>query len=303
MLQLPLLLVSATAAAALTQPGLPEGCLGSVQDYSKCVADNWFISTSDPCYPLDGVPRPGQQVYIRDEFNFCIGLPDPDSLYLQENYYNVSALPTILNAEGYIRSFCVGDYLPPKSKAMPAGGIVSAHVILADDYYQVSGLMDCHALNINCDPLPGGGYNDGGQYDNEPYSGVDESSGGNPGFSQWLQQAGEGIFCMRVCKKSTACPFTDDTKGCYYTMNITSIDQGFSLHDIRTNGTGVLETGEPGATWSSRTTTTTLTTAAVTTANATTGQTAAAKTTSSSGGRVEASVALLAMVWMWGMRG
>ncbi|KAJ3350543.1 hypothetical protein HDU83_009565 [Entophlyctis luteolus] len=228
-----------------TQPGLPAGCLGSCaytptrflrfppksdprQDPNipECRQTHWHITTADPCYPLDGDPRPGQQVYIKDELhliclkkNFCINLPDPDSIFLQNNFYNVSKLPSIVQAEGYVRSFCMGSYIPPGAKPMPPYAIRSAHVLKnlstkGSMYIQIHGTMDCDILRINCTQSSPGAYDDGGQYDNgpyescgkEPYSGVDKSSSGNPGFQNYVEQAGDGIFCMRVCEPGTMIP-------------------------------------------------------------------------------------------------
>ncbi|KAJ3392916.1 Solute carrier 2, facilitated glucose transporter member 1 [Entophlyctis sp. JEL0112] len=263
-----------------------------------------------PLPPLIPVIRsmetPGQQVYIHDELNFCIGLPNPGSLYLQETYYNVSKLPTILNAEGYIRAFCVGSYVPTDALKIPDGGILSAHVVVNDDYYQVWGFLDCDVLNINCTMSAPGSFSDSGQYDNvpyhacgkEPYSGVDTSSSGNPGYNYWLQQAGHGgsgengmdrpIYCMRVCKSSDSCPATLDRSGCHTTMGIDfTVAEGFSFQDNRTGSNGAIVTTNVALP-----TTTAATTATNSSSSSVNGTTLSASTKTSTGRSVIPRLAL-----------
>ncbi|KAJ3068782.1 hypothetical protein HDU98_008102 [Podochytrium sp. JEL0797] len=132
---------------------------------------------------------------------------------MQQMYYKKGLLPTVVQAEGYVQSFCVGSYLPPGALPIAPNAIQSAHVKQVVDpiyglYYQVHGTMDCGALNINCESSSPGAYDDGGQYDNgpyvscgkEPYSGVDASAYGNQNFQDYVEMAGDGIFCMRVCQ-------------------------------------------------------------------------------------------------------
>ena len=105
--------------------------------------------------------------------------------------------------------------------------------------------MDCGLLGVNCEG------DNGGQYDavsfrncgKEPYSGVDKSK--HPDFVDYTQQAGSGIFCMRVCvagqQKDDPCNVKDDTLGCYVTMGVT-FQPGFSF----TNAAGQVTTfGKP----------------------------------------------------------
>ncbi|KAI8837705.1 hypothetical protein BJ741DRAFT_603064 [Chytriomyces cf. hyalinus JEL632] len=225
-----------------TQPGLPPGCLGSFPDIKKCAASNWFLTEADPCYPVAPIPLDGQKVYVKDATNFCINLPDPDSIFLQENFYKVGANPTFVQSEGYVRSFCMGDYLPPGAKRMPQFGLRSVRVVknftaVGSMYMQVSGVMDCKTLNINCTQSAPGLYDDGGQYDNvgfstcgkEPYSGVDNTDRGNPGFVNYLEMGGNGVFCMRVCEAGTmgpggVCDVTRDTAGCQDVMAVSFTD-------------------------------------------------------------------------------
>ncbi|KAJ3060087.1 hypothetical protein HDU98_003890, partial [Podochytrium sp. JEL0797] len=99
----------------------------------------------------------------------------------------------------------MGSYLTPGASPMPVGGIRSAHVSVFSNYIELWGTMDCGALNINCTQTFPGAYDDGGQYDNgpyeycgkEPYSGVDSSVTGNPGMVNYVEMAGDGMFCMR----------------------------------------------------------------------------------------------------------
>jgi hypothetical protein len=120
----------------------------------------------DPCAPLDPSPVSGQQVYIQDPLNFCMILPDPNSPTLKRWYYDQGRLPTIVAGEGYVQSFCTGDYMTPGAMRMPLGSIRSAHVIRAihpngKRYIEISGTMDCDYLNINCTASAPGAYDDG----------------------------------------------------------------------------------------------------------------------------------------------
>ncbi|KAI8610358.1 hypothetical protein BC830DRAFT_749264 [Chytriomyces sp. MP71] len=145
-----------------TQPGLPDGCLGSFPDIKGCAAAGWSIPDNDPCKPSQ-IPLPGQQVSIIDATNFCLNLPDPQSIFLQNLFYNQSQLPTFVQAEGYVRARCMGDYVAPNALPMPSGAIRNAHVKKYANYIQIHGLMDCAAMNINCTQSAPGAYDDGGQ--------------------------------------------------------------------------------------------------------------------------------------------
>ncbi|KAJ3022511.1 UNVERIFIED_CONTAM: hypothetical protein HDU68_009063 [Siphonaria sp. JEL0065] len=118
-------------------------------------------------------------------------------------------------------------------------------------YMQIHGTLDCKALNINCTMSAPGAYDDGGQYDNapykscgkEPYSGVDSSEKGNAGFVNYVEMAGNGLFCMRVCEAGTmvpggVCDVTLDTAGCTALMGV-QFEDGFSYKD---ESTGVVTT-------------------------------------------------------------
>ncbi|KAI9335305.1 hypothetical protein BDR26DRAFT_866077 [Obelidium mucronatum] len=276
-----------------TQPGLPKGCIGSFPNIPDCLKYNWYLPYTDPCIPPLPHPISGQQVYIKDATNFCINLPDPDSIFLQNNFYNHSKLPTIVQGEGFVRSFCMGDYLPPGSLRLPAGGIRSAHVVQNKDYIQIHGTLDCARLNINCTMSAPGAYDDGGQYDNvgfqtcgkSPYSGVDASAGGNPGMHDYVEMAGNGIFCMRVCIAGTlhggVCDVLQDTAGCTKLMGVTFEKTGFTYLN---NLTGVSTTASvslpPSGT--TRTSTTTTTTSATPTKTASSGSSSTASSGSSS---------------------
>ncbi|KAJ3368085.1 hypothetical protein HDU91_000874, partial [Kappamyces sp. JEL0680] len=151
-------LVAAAIAQTPQQPSYPAGCEGpTFPDGNVCLQKNWFLGAGakDPCAPLGSYPVVGQQVYIQDPFNFCINLPDPNNAVLKREFYSQGKLPTIVAAEGYIQSFCVGNYYTPGAATMPAGAIRSAHVVKAvhpsgKKYIQISGTMDCGALGIDC---------------------------------------------------------------------------------------------------------------------------------------------------------
>ncbi|KAJ3232373.1 hypothetical protein HDU81_003011 [Chytriomyces hyalinus] len=252
-----LVLLSAAAQAQFfqggeTEPGLPSGCVGSYPNITMCREKNWYLGdTVDICKPLIPYPLPGQQVYIKDAINFCINLPNPDSIFLKNNYYSKGLRPTVVQAEGFVQAFCSGPYLPPGAKPFPVGAIRSAHVmknftVPGQTYYQIHGTMDCDVLNINCTQSFPGAYDDGGQYDDgpfiscgkEPYSGVDNSTSGNLGFKHYVEMAGNGLFCMRVCEPGTlveggACDVTHDTEGCEKFMRV-KFTSGFDYVDLAT---------------------------------------------------------------------
>ncbi|KAI9344949.1 hypothetical protein BDR26DRAFT_856981 [Obelidium mucronatum] len=220
-----------------------------------CHELNWYLGESnvDKCKPPGPYPVPGEQVYIKDEQNFCINLPNPDSIFLQNNYYLKGLYPTIVQAEGFVQSYCMGDYLPAGSKKLPWGGIRAAHVIKnytvpTQRYIQVGGYLDCDLLKINCTQSFPGAYDDGGQYDNvpyincgkEPYSGVDPLPAGN-GHADYVEMAGNGMFCMRTCEPNSVggvCSVQKDTLGCGVLMNFWGKD-GFTYTDV---ATGVVTT-------------------------------------------------------------
>jgi hypothetical protein len=80
----------------------------------------------------------------------------------------------------------------------------------------------------------------GGQYDavsvrncgKEPFSGVDPSR--HPGMIEYVEQAGNGLFCMRICEAGQQledpCNVKNDTAGCHATMGVV-FREGFSLTD------------------------------------------------------------------------
>ncbi|KAJ3117262.1 hypothetical protein HK100_000861 [Physocladia obscura] len=250
-------LAQVTSNPCVTQTGLPTCCVGSYPNLTACTVDNYYISTADPCIPLNyttGTAVVGQRVYIQDE--------------LQNNYYLKGLYPTIVQAEGYVQSYCYGSYLPEGSLALPWGGVRSAQVIknytvTGSEYYQIAGSLDCDLLKINCTMSAPNAYDDGGQCkfddidrslglqtliffsdDNvaysscgkEPYSGVDPTSKGN-GLTNYVEQAGDYEFCMRTCEAGTAgsggvCDVTQDTAGCYKFMGVNfNLITGFSYID------------------------------------------------------------------------
>ncbi|KAJ3017738.1 UNVERIFIED_CONTAM: hypothetical protein HDU68_011500 [Siphonaria sp. JEL0065] len=263
-----------------------------------CSGDNWDRGNeTDPDAPPGPYPVAGQQVYIQDTLNFCINLPNPDDPTLKELYYSKGLKPTIVQAEGYVRSFCVGE-ATPGSLPMPAGAITSAHVIrnytLAGKHFmQITGFMNCDILNINCQG------DNGGQYDSvpfkncgkEPYSGVDTKL--NPTFENYVEQAGDGIFCMRTCQGGLQlddpCNVKNDTAGCEATMRFNS-NPGFTYFDVASGN--LTEASAPP------TATTTVATKSSARASqpGTTNATVAAQTASQSGGLQSVGYISLALV-------
>ncbi len=93
-----------------------------------------------------------------------------------------------------------------------------------------------------------------GQYDSvpyihcgkEPYSGSDPSK--HPGQPEYVEQAGDGIFCMRICEggreDGDPCSPKNDTAGCYATMGV-SFPPGFTFTDLTTGTKQLFTTSLP----------------------------------------------------------
>ncbi|KAI8839754.1 hypothetical protein BJ741DRAFT_598581 [Chytriomyces cf. hyalinus JEL632] len=281
-----------------TQPGLPQGCVGSFPNLTQCQISNWYLGdTVDRCAPPGPYPVAGQQVYIKDPTNFCINLPNPESIFLANNFYSWNKLPTVVQAEGFVQSFCMGSYLPPGAKPLPQFGIRSAHVLKnftvpGQHYIQVHGYLDCEVLGINCTSSAPGLYDDAGQYDDgpfincgkEPYSGVDNSTQANPGMQHYVEMAGNGLYCMRVCEPGNLmagrpCDLTQDTAGCEKFMKV-QFGDGFTFTDLVTGEKSTATVSMPPR----KTTTTTTTTAEAKTSAASASGTAAVTATTSKSG-------------------
>lgn len=198
---------TAMAQVPSIRPQYPPGCEGpTFPDAQECLAKGWDLgSKQDQCAPVGPYPVVGQQVYIQDPLNFCINLPDPNSALLKREVYSKGRLPTFVQGEGFVQSFCTGEYSSPGALKLPFGGVRSAHVVKGiykngKRYMEISGYLDCEVLGMNCTGSGPGVYDDGGQYDavsfrqcgKAPYSGVDASK--HPGFLDYTQQAGNGIF-------------------------------------------------------------------------------------------------------------
>ncbi|KAJ3037299.1 hypothetical protein HDV00_001794 [Rhizophlyctis rosea] len=268
----------------------------NVPNATLCEQKNWNLGGAvDPNAPPQPWPVSGQQVYIQDDLNFCINLPNSDDPYLKYYYYSRGQAPTIVEAEGYVQSFCMGNYLAPGAKAMPVGGITAAHVEdhtnnpTGQKYIQITGRMNCTALNINCIGTAPGAYDDGGQFDDvpynncgkEPYSGPDASKMSN--LNHYVEQAGDGIFCMRICdgdqQLGSPCNVKNDTAGCFATMNM--VDRsGFSYFNA---GTGQVRNDTPTTADTVSTTTTATTTSAMMTGSSTTASATASPTGTAQG--------------------
>ncbi|KAJ3017737.1 UNVERIFIED_CONTAM: hypothetical protein HDU68_011499 [Siphonaria sp. JEL0065] len=233
-----------TAGPTSTAPPQPTtiSTKTATTSFAPCSGDNWDRgNVVDPNAPPGPYPVAGQQVYIKDNWNFCINLPNPDDPTMKQLYYDKGLKPTVVQAEGYVRSFCVGESTPG-SLPMPVGAITSAHVIKnytseGKHYMQITGHMNCDVLNINCQGDNGGQY-DSVPYRNcgkEPYSGVDTKL--NPTFENYVEQAGDGIFCMRTCQGGLQlddpCNVKNDTAGCEATMGFNT-KPGFTFFDVAT---------------------------------------------------------------------
>ncbi|ORY43736.1 hypothetical protein BCR33DRAFT_738472 [Rhizoclosmatium globosum] len=293
------------------EPGLPAGCVGSYPDPLYC-SDNggWYNPNPDKCYPLDGNPRPSQQVYIQDEFaqpqplnqNFCLNLPNRNSVFLNQAYYSQGNRPTIVDAEGYVQSYCFGD-VAGGALPLPSGAIQAAHVIKdfrvpGRRFMQLWGYLNCDPLNIECagtaaDPFYGAGQYDSGAFEHcgkEPYSGVNQDK--NPGFSVYYMKAGSvggrAGFCMRVCEGDHSvgmpCDISSpqqDIKGCEVVMPGLVFTEGWTYMDA---ADGIITTGTFGVAQPTKaavaTTTTAIGPAATTTTTSASVDTATTTTTS-----------------------
>jgi hypothetical protein len=137
---------------------------------------------------------------------------------------------------------------------MPLGGIKSAHVKTGmtkngKSYIEIYGQLDCTALGINCVGTAPGAFDSSGQYDTAPfincgkapYSGVDQSK--NPGKPDYNMQAGDYIFCQRICEPGQQlddpCNVKSDTAGCFKTMGITPSEMYAAGFDVYNAATGV----------------------------------------------------------------
>lgn len=93
-------------------------------DSDEATRTNYFAPNrpEDPCAPLGPMPAIGQQVYIQDPINFCIVLPNPYAGTIAD-IYAAGRLPTILDGEGYLQSFCLGSHMSPGAWPLPTGAI------------------------------------------------------------------------------------------------------------------------------------------------------------------------------------
>ncbi|KAJ3202567.1 hypothetical protein HDU83_000437 [Entophlyctis luteolus] len=101
--------------------------------------------------------------------------------------------------------------------------------------------MDCAAAGVDCTTGTGGQYDDVKYVHcgKEPYSGVSALQTGDGSYVHYVQQTGDGIFCIRICAgdqgTGDSCNAKLDSAGCYVTMNYTDQDMtGFSYadHDV-----------------------------------------------------------------------
>ncbi|KAJ3192787.1 hypothetical protein HK101_005961 [Irineochytrium annulatum] len=183
----------------------------------------------DPNNPT-GAMSPKEIVYLKDPMNLCMNLPDLTQFPNKK--------PGVLQAEGHIQSMCIGDYKPPGSIVMPKWGLRSAIMSYNKHpngslYYQVYGTLGCDELGIECKSQADGGNS--GQIDSvpyqyfgkEPYSSVDQTQ--NKGFQNYVMQAGDGIYCMRICQGGSGlydpCNAKNDSAGCQSTMGIGSFPE------------------------------------------------------------------------------
>ncbi|KAI9348938.1 hypothetical protein DFJ73DRAFT_960097 [Zopfochytrium polystomum] len=291
--------------SSYTEDLLPSGCVSSYPDPRICQG-TFHNSGSDPCKPPDSSLSSGillnQMVYIKDPENFCILLPNDQSKYLTHWYYGGngnSNPPSIVQAEGFVQSFCAGSYMPSKSRAMPSGGVRSAHVVVnftttGARFIQISGTMDCGVLNINCQQSSPGAYDDGGQ-------------------------SGDGIYCMRVCEGPDSsydlgdplgghartlapCDSSQDTQGCEF-WNANTGD-GFDLVDVVAGTTTTYSVSLPPVTsTTSKAASATGASATVTSAagTASAGATASSTKSGAGGGRLWGAGVDGAAVWVVAM--
>ncbi|KAJ3267354.1 hypothetical protein HDU77_000068 [Chytriomyces hyalinus] len=205
-----------------------------------CSGNNWDRGEApDPNAPHGPYPISGEQVYIQDPNNYCINLPNPDDPYLIDNFWNKGINPSFVDAEGHVRSFCVGA-LAPGALPMPVGAVTGAHVrtnqaLNGKLYHQITGSLNCDVLRMSCVGDNAGQY-DSVPYRNcgkEPYSGVFEEK--NPGFKDYVEIGGDFMFCMRTCVAGRIdgdpCSAKGDTLGCgVLTGGTMDTSEGFTLN-------------------------------------------------------------------------
>ncbi|RKP00809.1 hypothetical protein CXG81DRAFT_8276, partial [Caulochytrium protostelioides] len=149
-------------------------------------------------------------VALYDQNNFCLMLPSQPNQSIGE-------------AEGSSKAWCLpGAAATPGSTTLPSSAIKSAHVVLTDQYIQVTGVLDSQQLQL----LAG---DDGGMYDNapggsEPRSGVSNANN-HPDYRNtvsYVELVGpaSGEYCLRICRLWTegledACSNAQDTAGCH----------------------------------------------------------------------------------------
>ncbi|KAI8613814.1 hypothetical protein BC830DRAFT_1130379 [Chytriomyces sp. MP71] len=233
---------SLVVTASIDLATVTSSSSASTPSSSPCHGDNWDrgVNALDPDAPPKPWPVAGQLVYIQDPNNYCINLPDPKDSYLIENWWSKGVNPTFVQAEGHVRSHCVGT-LAPGALPMPPGAVKSLHIrknqsLNGKAYHQLSGSLDCQILNMTCTGDNGGQY-DSVPYRNcgkEPYSGVDTTQ--NPGFADYVEIGGDGIVCMRACVSGQVdgdpCSAKGDTKGCgVLTQGTDDYGDGFTMID------------------------------------------------------------------------
>ncbi|KAI8905466.1 hypothetical protein EDD86DRAFT_211541 [Gorgonomyces haynaldii] len=250
----------------LAQRRYPPGCGGrqTFPNETLCKELNWDLGPNavDKCAPYGPYPVSNEQVYIQDPLNFCMILPDPNNPYIKSNYYDKGVKPTIVQGEGYVQAFCIGNYMTPGAMKLNPLGLLSAHVTKGKakngkEYIQIVGTLDADPLNISFKSSVPGAFDDGGQYDSvsyrncgkEPYSGVDATK--HPKYKDYVEQAGNGEFCMRVCEAGQQledpCNVKNDTAGCRATFGVV-FKPGFSYTDLITGETKTFDSPIPTTT-------------------------------------------------------
>ncbi|KAJ3163899.1 hypothetical protein HK101_000574 [Irineochytrium annulatum] len=162
----------------------------------------------DPEAPPKPWPATRQRVSATE---FCILLPDLETTYFEDQYISRGIPVSLANDDGFLRSFCMGDYLPEGSVAFPIGAVTSAHVSTEQKmngvtYIKMVGTLDCGRLgNLNCGygPVP---YDQCGK---EPYSGPDPAIHANA--TQYLQMMSGLAFSLHICVGGAAV----DGEPCY----------------------------------------------------------------------------------------
>ncbi|KAI8850668.1 hypothetical protein BC829DRAFT_388628 [Chytridium lagenaria] len=171
--------------------------------------------------------NPGKVLTIESPQRFCLLLPPVIGM-------------DIGVSEGQAVSYCTGGISTLGSRQLPAGAVVSAHVVKTPFMIQITGTLG-PMLDLENDAGGGGQYDDA-SWGIEPLSSC-------LGYSRYVQLVGGSPeFCVRCCQYEDAdwqdynrtayCFAGNDREGCHYVIP-GNYGPGFSV-SFQTDMTGLL---------------------------------------------------------------